>query len=88
MQSLEISKFPPSPLSKDISATDKTRLRAERIIKQLENVEWENKQALGYINIIIDIPNMGLPDVFEETKGGCAIWRNRFKNLLNLFLIF
>lgn len=71
----------PSPLStgglSGMSPEEKTRLRKDRILNQLSNVEWQNKNALEYISAILSIPGMGLPDVFDETKGGCAIWRKR-----------
>lgn len=68
--------FNPSPISNDPSL-DKIRKRADRILNQIKESEWENQNAFSYLKTIIDLPGFGLPDVFCETKQGCAIWRNR-----------
>lgn len=68
--------FPPSPMVSS-SSGDRARRRADRILMQLREIDWENKTALEYVSTMVAIPELGLPDVFDETKGGCAIWRHR-----------
>ncbi len=74
--------FPPSPISSHGmpstgKKSEKERIKADRILNQIQNVDWENKDALAYLMKVIDMPGMSVPDVFDESREGCAIWRKR-----------
>lgn len=68
--------IPPSPMSGP-SSSDIERARIDRILLQIKNIQWKNRDALEYVTKVMDIPGFGVPEVFDETEGGCSIWRKR-----------
>lgn len=65
--------FEPSPLLTDVASS--SRARADRIIGQIKHIQWKHRQPLQYFAVLLEL--LGLPDVFDETSGGCAIWRGK-----------